>query len=282
MELIQNNPYRIAGVLANATIREQQRETRKIIAHANIGKEYNSEIDFPFLREISRVDQPTITKATANIQQGQDKVSNALFWFLNNGPIDDTAIEYLKSGDVEKALDIWRRVAQNKEVDSRNFSAFNNLGTYKLLSKSKIDVKKGIEAKIKLLESTHFKEFAHAVADQTYTVDNQKQIQYFIDTLLQQFGSRYSIPETIELFEGCNGITQKYLEKKFTDGPIHKIESLVENTKERRKQDHGNAYKFGLSLYNMSEKDLTVLKSILGSQNLQYRMLADNVAKEIM
>ena len=152
MELIQNNPYRIAGILSNATERELQKQKTKIKAYSKVGKEIKSDYDFLILGNIDRTED-SVNKAFSNVEQNQDKVNFSLFWFLNANPFDNTAIEYLKNGDAEKAVEIWEKVTTDKDVNSKNFSAFNNLGTYKLLSQTQNDIKEGIEAKIKLIES---------------------------------------------------------------------------------------------------------------------------------
>jgi hypothetical protein len=281
MELIQNNPYRIAGILSNATERELQKQKTKIKAYSKVGKDIKSDYDFQILSKLDRTED-SIDKAFSNVEQNQDKVNYALFWFLNASPFDNTAIEYLKNGDEEKALEIWEKVTQNKEVNSKNFSAFNNLGTYKLLSQSQTDIKEGIEAKIKLIESEYFESFVHSVADETYTIDNQKQAEKLIDELLTQFKNQYSSSETLQLFSGCNGTTQKYLSKKFTEEPLHKIESQIESCKKKRKAEKGNAYEFGLRLFTNSKDDLSLLKSLLGTNDLKYKAVADQLANEIM
>lgn len=167
-------------------------------------------------------------------------------------------------------------------MNSKNFSAFNNLGTYKLLSQTQNDIKEGIEAKIKLIESEFFENFVHSVADETFTIDNEKQIEKMVDELLTQFKNQYSSSETLELFSNCNGSTQKYLSKKFTEEPIHEIESQIERTKKKRNQNKSEAYEYGLRLYVNCKDDLSLLKSLLGTNDLKYKMIADNLAKEIM
>jgi tetratricopeptide (TPR) repeat protein len=281
MELIQNNPYRIAGILSNATERELQKQKTKIKAYTKVGKEIKSDFDFQILGNIDRTED-SVNKAFSNVEQNQDKVNYALFWFLNASPFDNTAIEYLKNGDEEKALEIWEKVTTDKDINSKNFSAFNNLGTYKLLSRDKSDIKRGIEAKIKLIESDYFESFVHSVADETYTIDNQKQSEKLIDGLLTQFKNQFSSSETLQLFSGCNGTTQKYLSKKFTEEPLHKIESQIESCKKKRKADKGNAYEFGLRLFKNTKDDLSLLKSLLGTSDLKYKAVADQLANEIM
>lgn len=281
MKLIQENPYRIGGILANSSERELQRQKSKITKYASIGKKVAVEIDFPFLESLDR-SESSITKAFSGIEQSQDKVSHSLFWFLKANTFDETAINYLINGDKEKAVEIWDKVTNGKEVTSKNFSCFNNIGTLKLLGDSKDEIKEGIEAKIKLIGSPTFEIFVHTVADQTYTIDNQKQTEKFLDDILEQFKGKYSNADTLELFSNCNGNTRKYLTQKFTEEPLHKIESKIDSCKKKRKENNGNAYEFGLNLFTNTKDDLKILESILGTKDYIYKMIADQLANEIM
>lgn len=281
MKIIQNNPYRIAGLLSNSSAKELQKQKGKIKAFAKVGKEITSEFDFNLLDKIERTEQ-IIGEAFSDIEQTQDKVNNSLFWFLKASPFDETAISYLIKGDSEKAIEIWGKVTNEKEVNSKNFSAFNNIGTLKLLSKSKFEIKEAIEAKIKLIESKYFENFVNAVADQTFTIDNTKQTKKLIDELLTQFKNKYSSVDALELFSNCNGTTQKYLSKKFTEEPMHNIESNIESVKRKRKNNKSDSYSFGLKLFVDTKDDLSLLKSLLGISDLNYKRIADELAKEIM
>jgi hypothetical protein len=281
MKLIQYNPYRIATILANSTEKERQKQKSKITKYASIGKKVDSELDFPFLGNIDR-SESSILIAFSGIEQNQDKVSHSLFWFLNSNPSDQTAIDYLIKGDKEKAVEIWEKLTNAKEVTSKNYSCFNNLGTLKLFSDSKDEIKEGIEAKIKLIESPRFKDFVLAVADQTYTIDNQKQSEKFVDDVLKQFKRKYSTEETIKLFSNCNGRTQKYLTQKITEDRLQKIDNQIESTKNKRKTNKSGANELGIRLFVNCKDDLAILKSLLGTSNLNYKMIADNLAKEIM
>ncbi|MEG0931034.1 hypothetical protein [Algoriella sp.] len=281
MKSITNNPYRIAGILANSSEKDILKQKSKIKRFSEVGKEIISEYDFAFLTSPQR-NVEIIDKAFSDIEQNQNKVAYSLFWFTNLNPIDNTALQYLITGNKEKAIEIWDKLTDEKEVTSKNFSAFNNIGTLYLLEGSKEETKSGVSAKIKLIESENFKDFVHTVADQTFSIDKNKQIELFIDELLMQFKNKYSTSETMELFSNCNGTIKKYLSKKFTEEPIHKIETLIEQFTKKRAKNKSNAYKFGTDLYSNTKNELTLLKYIVGNANLQYKMLADNVAKEIL
>ena len=282
MELIQNNPYRIAGILSNATERELQRNKSRFLKFAEVGKEIESDYDFNSCLQLINRNKDNLTQAFSHIQQNQDKVNFALFWFLNGSPFDKTAIEYLKNGNSEKAQEIWSKVTNGKDVNSSNFSAFNNIGTLKLLSNYDTEIKEGIETKIKLIESEYFENFVHSVADQTFTIDNKKQSKLLVDELLTQFKNQYSSADALDLFSNCGNSTQNYLSTKFTEEPLHNIESRIENTKKKRIKNKADAYSYGLKLFVDSKEDLHLLKSLLGTSDLKYKMIADNLAKEVM
>jgi len=86
----------------------------------------------------------------------------------------------------------------------------------------------------------------------------------------------------LQLFSNCNGSTQKYLSKKFTEEPIHNIESQIESTKNKRNKNKGEAYKYGLNLSTKCKTDLVLLQSLLGTTDLKYKTIADQLANEIM
>jgi len=281
MDIIKNNPYRIIGILSNATAKEIQGRKSKITAYAKVGKQITSEFDFPLLNSIER-EQDKIEKAFSAIQQSKEMLENSLFWFLNTNSFDETAINYLRNGDKEKAIEIWEKVTTDKEVTPRNYSCFNNIGTLKLLGESQEEIKEGIEKKIKLIESDYFTSFVHSVAGAAYIIDNQKQIEKFIDVIIKQYSGKYSSTAILKLFSNCNGTTQKYLSQKFTEEPIHNIESQIERTKKKRNESKINAFQFGLKLHENTKSDLTLLKSLLGNNDPIYKMIADNLAKEIM
>ncbi len=282
MEIIHKNPFRIAGVLSNDNARIIEKRKGKVRAFAEVGKEIESEYDFQFLDKISRSEIRYINKAFSNIEQNEDRLNFALFWFLSVSHVDNTALEYLKNGDDQKAIEIWEKVTWNKEVNSKNFSSFNNIGTYKLLSKTQLDVKEGIEAKLKLLESNYFNSFISCVADETFSVDSQKQSERMIDELIAHLKNQYSSSETLQLFNGCNTIIKNYLTRRLTEEPIHNMESQIERSKERRRDNKSGSYEFGLNLYAETKDDLALLKSLLHADDLKYKTIADLLASEVM
>lgn len=277
MKSINNNPYRIIGILAGATEKELQQRKSKIQAYARINKPIDSELDFSFLPFVERT--PTvIEQAFSSIEQAQDRLDHALFWFVNATPMDAMAIDYLKKGDIQKAEEIWERITEGKEITPKNFSAFANLGTLYLTNENdQRALQKAMELKTKLIESESFVHFVHLVADQTLSVDKQRQL----NNLITQWGT---IPaqSLVALFAGCSDTIRQQVGKKASQEPIHKIETLLEKVEKKRREDPEAAYKAGKHLYTNTKDVLIQLKYTLGATDLNYKRLSDAIAKELI
>ena len=277
MKSINNNPYRIIGILAGATEKELQQRKSKIQAYARINKPIDSELDFSFLSFVERT--PTvIEQAFSSIEQAQDRLDHALFWFVNATPMDAMAIDYLKKGDIQKAEEIWERITEGKEITPKNFSAFANLGTLYLRDKNnQRALQKAMALKTKLIESDSFVHFVHLVADQTLSVDRQRQL----NNLITQWGT---IPaqSLVTLFAECSDTIRQQVGKKASQEPIHKIEMLLEKVEKKRREDPEAAYKAGKHLYANTKDVLVQLQYILGATDLNYKRLSDAIAKELI
>ena len=277
MKSINNNPYRIIGILAGATEKELQQRKSKIQAYARINKPIDSEHDFSFLPFVERT-PAVIEQAFSSIEQAQDRLDHALFWFVNATPMDAMAIDYLKKGDIQKAEEIWVRITEGKEITPKNFSAFANLGTLYLTNENdQRALQKAMELKTKLIESESFVHFVHLVADQTLSVDKQRQL----NNLITQWGT---IPaqSLVALFAGCSDAIRQQVGKKASQEPIHKIETLLEKVEKKRREDPEAAYKAGKHLYTNAKDVLIQLKYTLGATDLNYKRLSDAIAKELI
>ncbi|MDC0272332.1 hypothetical protein OAK67_01510 [Crocinitomicaceae bacterium] len=281
MQTIKNNPFRIAGLLANATEREILRQKSKSEAYISVGKEIETEVDYECVGTITRTEE-SLQKSFSDINQNQNRLEHALFWFTNEGPYDELAFGQLKAGEEQKAIEIWTKVTKDKDVKANQFSCFNNLSTYKLLSQNKEDLKDGIALKIKLIESVFFKDFVHLVADRTLSFEKDNIVKKFIDILFIEFKKNFNTKEIYDLFELTTEKSKEYLIEKITSQPIRKIEQKIDDAKEKRKKNKIKAYKFGLELYDETKNEISLLIGFLPKSNLSYISIADKLANEIM
>lgn len=289
MELIRQNPYHVIGILAGAnqrTIAKQQKQIKRFI---EVGKDIEFDSDLSFTGKPDRSPR-AVEKAFANIEINQNKLFNALFWFANNNHLDETALNYLQSGDLEKAEEIWQKITVGKEISSRNFNAFNNLGSLKLataFANGSIDVenlKEAVRLKTELITSDSFNDFCHLVADETYTVDQDKELEIFVNALLEEVNkSKNTDAKKIPAQIGSiHPKIKSLVSEKLTDTPLHNIERKTEQTKKTRSDNPEDGLQLARNLYRDTKTDLTSLSELLGKADLKYKMVADKLAKELL
>ena len=91
-----------------------------------------------------------------------------------------------------------------------------------------------------------------------------------------------STKELISLFDNSPVSIKKYIAAKFTEEPISNIENQVEKTAGERKSSPSRADKYGTMLYKLTKIDLALLEKILGTSHVQYQMIVNKLAEEIL
>lgn len=95
MDLIQNNPYRLLGVFANAPTKERVASQTKLKAFLKVGKSVNYPLDLPkLLAPIERTAESVAT-AEAQIALPAEQMAFAQFWFVKSSALDDIAFNHL-------------------------------------------------------------------------------------------------------------------------------------------------------------------------------------------
>lgn len=285
MNSVQNNPFRIIGIPANAPARDIQSRKSKIQAFTRVGKDVPSEYDFPFFEKIDR-DEALLSKAYSHIEHNNEKVLHSLFWFTKVNSFDEMALKYLENDNPEKAKDIWKKIAWDKEVSASNWSAVNNICTLLLWDYdddfSEEEFHEIINSKVKLIRSDLFNEFILAVADQTYSVSPDRQVEVYLEIILKELTSTgYSASAAIRLFDKCDSHVKAYVVKGFTADKIVQIEHELEIAKKERDSNPGNSYQTGKTLHLKARPTLDELKGSLGDSDSNYQRLAESLAKEL-
>lgn len=75
---------------------------------------------------------------------------------------------------------------------------------------------------------------------------------------------------------------RQYISGKFTEKPLNNIQNAIDSTRQRRGNNPIEAAKYGEDLYSKNKSDLNLLKSILGESNVQYQMITNKLAQEIL
>ena len=113
MDLIYQNPFRVLGIPITASDREISKQISDLTIYADMGKpiEYDSDNYFNIIPIRTT---KSINDAKQKIDQPHNKLFYALFWFWekSNNIIDEMALEELKNGNIEKAIEFWERESE--------------------------------------------------------------------------------------------------------------------------------------------------------------------------
>lgn len=292
MNIITQNPFRVLGLTGNATEKELQKQIGIIKRYAEVGKTKSFDYDFDFIGDFER-NTNEIQQASNKIEQAHKKLLYSLFWFVKNTQFDEIAFNNLKENDTEKAIDIWNKTLK-EEITAKNYSSYLNLSTlYIALSTiaDQIDLQKlqaGISLKGNLIHSESLKDFSKLVTGNGISNDPNEISKKFVDEVVELLKpylnkrSGISTNDLISFFSSFPSSIQKYIAAKFTEVPISTIENKIEKTTQKRKNNPRDAEEYGEELYKSTKSDITLLKKLMGSSNVQYQMLANKLASEIL
>jgi hypothetical protein len=289
MNLIKNNPYRIIGILAGASAKEQDRQIKRL--RRLIEAEHTPQFSFE-LKALSEL-IPTLSEldeAESNLNLDKDRINAALFWFYIGNPIsDEVAFDALKSNNIAEAITIWTKLADKQEVTSRNASAFFNLGTLYLSgilegAQTAITLyKKGIEYKLKFLCSEYALHFTQQIADSAYQTTNDDLQLSFLRQLQAEVTRSKTITEA-KLLEILNK-SEFSVKTAFLDSHsakhINQIDRIIEESKNARKNNGKSTHKQNLTTIKKLTDGLHQLNKFVPS-NYKTDAAADKVAEEIL
>jgi hypothetical protein len=310
MQYISKNPYRILGLLANSTKKEQAKQVNRLKHFIEAEVETDEDFSFPSLGQFDRT-QEILNEAVSTLNLDQDRMTASLFWFYNNNPItDEPAFNALKVGDFDQAINIWTKLIINSgtgdfpppyyEISKRNASAYFNLGTLYLggileghqikftqskgvSTQEKFNIE-GIKLKLKFIESSFMQDLKVLVTDETYKI-TQKELQLSFLTHIQSEFEKNNIltsQKFLEIISNIDFIAKEDFINAVIQKPIELIEKKIDDTKNKRKENKPNSIKYGKDLYNLTIDNLNQLKSILGISNHKYISISDKIANEII
>lgn len=287
MNIIIENPFRVLGVFADASQKEIVKNHTRLTKYASINQTFPLITDFSFLPEIQK-DKEYLLAAINKIGQSKDKINYALFWFVNFNNFDDIALKYLERGDVEEAIEIWKKVIGNNNITLRSYSAFFNLSTlyieYGIYKNSKNLICEGIQLKSKFVNSEYLSLFITKIAGDNIILDLNYVATIFCDTLnlfIENTLIDISFNELLGLLSILPDDVLSNLKKNKVRIPIQEINDEIDFCIEKR-VDNSLAYDAGINLYNNVRKQLVFLRNTLGSSSIQIDNLRNHIANEIL
>lgn len=270
MKIISNNPYRLLGVYSNSSVKDRIANANKLKAYLKVGKSVNFPLDLSDFMPTPIRTVESMEYASSGINLLQDQLKYALFWFINDSPIDDIAFAYLQKGDIEKAKELFGK----KET----FSSLINQGVLSLVQDNKATAIKLIT---KMIHDDDYRDtFIEAVCDSSCRVLEDELSQLFMDALLTEVPAQ----ELMQLFLD-NGISEKdnvYLKNKAVSEPIAIINAKIAKAKAVKNSDAETQYQAGVSLMNSTKEPLIIVREFLKAGDMQYQIVVDNLAKQIL
>lgn len=290
------NPYRIIGVASNSGLKIIQKNLSKLKAYSKLGRTIEFDFDLPFLNLVAiNRSLDIISKVESQILLDENKLKHSLFWFQDISSYDSIALANLIKGDTDKALEIWAKTMKSGEVNTKNFSAFNNSSTLSLLlqldnskkdqfkndSTSITKLKKALSQKIRLLKSDFFQDYCLSLGIKSDI--NSSNIQnFFAKKILEILNQNFANKQLLEVFKDLDESFSELISSNLIKEPVSNIREQINIAEIELKDNVKDGLLIGKSLIKNTVSDLRYLKETLGVVHYNYESLADKLANQIL
>jgi len=282
--IISKNPFRILGVFINASTRDIQANKTKINAFLSVGNQPNFPSDHLMMEESCPAmydednepvfvprDEQGINGALAAINMPIDRVKYALFWFANVSPIDEIALNHITDSiDIEEASQLWEK--------KDSFSSLLNKG---LMNLCVGNIGAATENYCKLIHDDALREeFIKVAAGENFSISEDELSHIFIDALFEYFPNE-DWKTAFEL-KGESYEDDDYISEKLTEGPIKLIETAIAEAMSVDNDSALLSYNASKTLRDTTKSALCELKEFMDTDSVQYQMLVDKLANQIL
>lgn len=270
MDIISGNPYRLLGVYSNSPIKDRIANANRMKAYLKVGRSVSFPLDLLNLIPAPLRIVENMEHANGSINLPKDQLKYALFWFIKVTSIDEIAMGYLQEGETEKAKELFGK----KET----FSSLINLGVLSLIQNDQVTA---VQTITKVIHNNDYRvAFVEAVCGNTYQLSEDDLSRLFMDELLIEIPAQ----NLMQLFlkYGISIEDNIYLKNKAIDEPIAIINAEIAKARSLKNDDSDAQYSAGVTLMNSTKESLGIIRSILKKNDIQYQMIMDNLAKQIL
>ena len=256
------------GIPVNATATDLAANMSRMIL-LEIGRAVEFPLDLPGLLPLISRTKVAVTAAEHDINQPQDKVLHALFWFAKpTSMLGEMAYNNLLQGNLGTAVTNFKRCT--------SWESKLCLATIHLVHGDMVGALTAIASVI----DAHCDEFVKAVAGQTYRTDAATLRHNYMSALAEEV-------DAAELYAQLSGTEVpdsllSVLRDKAVDAPIKVIEKEMASAKA---VDSGNApaqLETGKVLMKNTQEPYQHLKQLVGQSDLRFSRLADKLANQIL
>lgn len=264
LDIIKNNPYRLLGIYSNSPTKERVANHNRLKAFLKVGREVSFALDLPVLLPTIIRSTEIITEADAKLTLPNEQLRYAQFWFVKVTPLDDIAINYLTTGNIDGAIAIWEKKDNASSLQNRIVCALiQDNYTMTLACADK-------------LYSSYITDLINIVLGECHIVNTEKPEYYFLDELCSTLGAK----ELLSYLQ--NSDWKQYVGNKTIKPLIGTLQSAIDTAKASKGKDISARYNAGVKLANETKAVLMQLKSLLSVTDLQYQIIADKLGLEIL
>ena len=261
-KLVTLNPYRLLGIYSNSPTRDKVANMSKLKAFLKVGKSVSFPLDLNgILPSVVRTEE-TVVSADSKLTLPAERLKHAQFWFMKDGPIDDVAFNHLFAGDMGKAVEIWSKKDSVSSLQNRIVCALINDDYLSACSCAE------------KLYLQYADSFVTTVAGDTVKGDNLG-FEY-LDSLVAEVGVSKLLPHI------TNNNWRQHLNSAAVAPVIESIQAAIDTAKVSRGNGSMARYNAGVKLMNETKSLLTQLNQLLPKSDMQYQMIVDKLANEIL
>ena len=265
INVVENNPYRILGVYANSPKRDVLANEGRMKAFLKVGKAVSFPLDLNGLLPSVNRTEVSVVQAKSDLSLPQDQLKYAMFWFLNITPIDKIAFNHLFAGNMDEAVELWKK----KECLS---SLQNRMMCY--LINGKYVYAAGVADRLYLKYSS---DFCNLISP-TLTLSHEDFVNKFFDTL----GGETNVDLSSFSWERCSQLWKDTLNGRLVSPVISQIEECINKAKSVQRNSPSARYDAGVTLMNGTKPLIVKLKNVCASSDMRYQNVMDKLANEIL
>lgn len=268
---ISENPFRILGVYSNSSLKDITANKTRIAAYAKVNKSIDFPIDLTCLSTPVNRTSESVSEAEKRLAMPVQKIKYALFWFTKKTAIDEMALTYLQSEDLEKAHEIFSKKVTDSSLVNRSTLALIN-----------DNVEESITCILSLLHAPELlQSFTSTICDDSFQIETIELWKMYADVLIQN----YDATKVYNILTASGIATSEetqYIREKAVAGPISEIYSQISKARDADSDDPDESYRAGKVLMQKTKTTLATIKKILGTNDSQYQIVADALAQQIL
>ena len=274
LSIIKNNPYRVLGVYSNSPMKDIVSNEGKMKAFFKVGRTVNYPLDLPSLLPSIERNEEIVTNAKSQIALPEDKFRYAQFWFVKASDEDEAAFNWLFSGSIDKAIELWSQQDSAASYQNRMICYFIQEDLDNALQMV-CNIYEPMDAGYFTLVNLNCMELLKLIMGEDNSVSGSGVDEHFLDTLVENYGSDVilkKMPDCILKGQLVDSISKKLI------SDIHNHINTSNNKNQSAKERLGT----GRQLMTTTRPLLIELKKIISPTDNRYQMIADKLSLAIL